>query len=108
MFDSFVNRGRVVIEQAFDSLKNRWCILKAFNMSIKKIALVTLACCVLHNYCVIHNQHVLIHVDVKLRRDLHVGFHVRRMQLPHVGVAAKVAGERMRNVLFSSWLERIP
>ena len=53
-FDSFVNSGRVVIEQAFGSLKNRWCILEGFNMSVDKAALVTLACCVFHNYCEIN------------------------------------------------------
>jgi hypothetical protein len=98
----------VVIEQDFGTLKNRWCILKAFNMSVKKTTLVTLVCCVLHNYCEIHNQRVPITAEVRLRRDPHVGFHVEMMQLPHEGVAAKVAGERMMNVLFSSWLERNP
>jgi hypothetical protein len=96
----------VVIEQAFGSLKNRWRILKAFNMSVEKATLVTLACCVLHNYYEIHNQRVPIPADVRLRRDPHVGFYVGRMQLPHEGAAAKIAGERMRDVLFSSWLER--
>jgi hypothetical protein len=90
-FDFSVNWGRVVIEQAFGSLKNRWRILKAFNMYVKKTALVTLACCVLHNYCEIHNHCVPILADVRLRCDPHVGFHVGRMQLPHEGVAAKVA-----------------
>ena len=106
MFDSFVNQGRLVIEQAFGSLKNGWRILKAFNMSVGKATLVTLACCVFHNCYEIHNQRVPILADVKLRRDPHVGFYVEMMQLPHEDVAAKVAGERMRNVLLSSWLER--
>jgi hypothetical protein len=96
----------VVIEQAFGTLKNRWRILKAFNMSVEKTVLVTLACCVLRNYCEIHNQRVPIPGDVRLRRDPHVEFHVGRMQLPHEGVVAKIAGEKMRDVLFSSWLER--
>lgn len=34
-FDSSVNRGWVIIEQAFGVLKNHWRILKAFNMSKK-------------------------------------------------------------------------
>ena len=53
-FDSFLNSSRVVIEQAFGALKNCWRILKGFNMSIDKAAFVTLACCVLHNYCEIN------------------------------------------------------
>jgi hypothetical protein len=77
-------------------------------MAVEKTTLVTLACCVLHNYCEIHNQRIHIPADVRLRCDPHVGFHVGMMQLPHEGVAAKVAGERMMNVLFSSWLERNP
>ena len=53
-FDSSVNSGRVVIEQAFGALKNWWCILKGFNMFVDNVALMTLACCVLHNYCEVH------------------------------------------------------
>ena len=38
-FDSVVNGGRVVIEQAFGSLKNRWRILKYYNMLVEKLQL---------------------------------------------------------------------
>ena len=107
-FDSSVNSGRVVIEQAFGSLKNRWRILKGFNMSVDKAALVTLTCCVLHNYCEIHRQRVPLPAHVRLQRDPYVGFHVGRMQLPCEGLAAKLAGEAMRDILFASWLERNP
>ena len=105
-FDSSVNSGRVVIEQAFGSLKNRWQILKGFNMSVEKAALVTLACCVLHYYCEVQRQRVPVPADIRLQHDPFVGFHVGRMQLPREGVAAKLAGEAMRDVLFASWLER--
>ena len=47
--DFVVNDRRVVIEHTFGSLKNRWHILKDFNISVEKLAAVTLACCVLHN-----------------------------------------------------------
>ena len=104
-FDSSVNNGRVVIEQAFGSLKNHWRILKGFNMSVEKAALVTLACCVLHNYCEGQRQRVPVPADIRLQHDPFVGFHVGRMQLPRE-VAAKLAGEAMRDVLFASWLER--
>ena len=77
-------------------------------MSVDKAALVTLACCVLHNYCEIHRQCVPIPADEKLQLDPHVGFYVGRMQLPREGLLAKVAGEAMREVLFSLWLERNP
>ena len=77
-------------------------------MFVDKAALVTLACCVLHNYCEIHRQRVLVPTDERLQRDPHVGFHVGQMQLPREGLPAKLAGEAMREVLFSSWLERNP
>ena len=75
-------------------------------MSIDKAALIILACCVLHNYCEINRQRVPIFADVRLQRDPYVGFHIRRMQLPHEGLAAKLAGEAMRDILFASWVER--
>ena len=105
-FDSSVNNGRVVIEQAFGSQKNRWRILKGFNMSVEKAALVTLACCVLRNYCKLKRQRVPVPADIRLQHDPFVKFHVGRMQLPREGVAAKLAGEAMRDVLFASWLEQ--
>ena len=72
MFDSSISSDRVVIEQAFGALKNRWHILKGFNMSIDKAALVTLAYCVLHNYCEINRHRVPIPADVRLQRDPYV------------------------------------
>jgi len=53
-------------------------------------------------------QHVPLPVDVRLQNDPHVGFHVERMQLPCEGLATKVAGEAMRDALFTSWVERHP
>ena len=46
--------------------------------------------------------------DIRLQHDPFVGFHVGRMQLPREVVAAKLAGEAMRDVLFASWLEWNP
>ena len=63
-FDECVNVERVVIENAFEALKNRWRILKNFNMDINKAAIVTLACCVLHNFCEIYAEQVSLPKDV--------------------------------------------
>jgi len=41
---------RVVIKNAFVSLINRWRILKHFNSKVDQTSLITIACCVLHNY----------------------------------------------------------
>ena len=77
-------------------------------MLIDKAAIVTLACCVLHNYCEITKQCIPVPANVRLQQDPYVGFHVGRMQLPYEGVAAKLEGEAMRQILFTSWLERNP
>ena len=107
-FDSAVNGGRVVIEQAFGSLNNRWRILKAFNMSVEKVVVVTLACCVLYNYCEMQHQREHVPTYHRFWNDPHVGFHAGRMRLPRKGETTKIVGEEMRDVLFSSWLEKNP
>ena len=50
-FDASINTGRVVIEHAFGALKNRWRILKSFGGNVDKCTTMTIAYCVLHNYC---------------------------------------------------------
>ncbi len=47
IYDSNMNSRKVVIENAFDYVKNRWRILKHFD----KTSLITIVCCVFHNYC---------------------------------------------------------
>ena len=39
-------------------------------MSVDKVAVVTLACCVLHNYCEITKQRIPMPANVRLQRDL--------------------------------------
>ena len=56
-----------MIEQAFGALKNRWQILKDFNMSVDKATVVTLACHVLHNYCEITKQRIPVSANVRLQ-----------------------------------------
>lgn len=65
-FDSTMNPDRVVIEIAFAALKNRWRILKAFNMAVDKCAMGTLACCVLHNFCKFHKERIPLPRDVRM------------------------------------------
>jgi hypothetical protein len=47
IYDSNMNSRKVVIENAFGYVKNRWRILKHFD----KTSLITIVCCVFHNYC---------------------------------------------------------
>ncbi len=48
--DSSMNLGRVIIKNAFGSLKNRWCILRHFNLKVDRATRVV-AYSVFHNYC---------------------------------------------------------
>jgi hypothetical protein len=107
-FDQSMNYGRVVIEQAFGALKNRWRILKGFNMGVDRAATVTLACCVLHNFCEIHSEDVPLPTDMEHHRDPYVGLRRGAMRLAGDGQAGKVASEMMRAALFQSWVERNP
>ena len=107
-FDKCVNAGRVVIENAFGALKNRWRILKNFNMEVNKAAIVTLACCVLHNFCEIYSKRVPLPEDVDQCRDQFVGVCRGAMRLPADGRVGKIAGEQMRAAVFQSWVARNP
>ena len=48
-------------------------------MLVDKATTVTLACCVLHNYCELYRQRVPIPTDIRLQYNPYVGFHVGRM-----------------------------
>jgi len=50
-YDSNMNLRKVVIENAFGSLKNRWRFLKHFNYRVDKASPISIACFVFHNYC---------------------------------------------------------
>jgi hypothetical protein len=41
--------ARVIIENVFGSLKNRWWRLKNFNSSVNRALAIVVACCVLQN-----------------------------------------------------------
>jgi hypothetical protein len=53
LFDKHMRKGRVKIENAFGILKNRFQILKNLNVEVDKAADVVVACCVLHNICIL-------------------------------------------------------
>ena len=107
-FDHSMNSGRVVIEQAFGSLKNRWRILKHFNSRVDRAASVTIACCWLHNYCEMMNQPEPHVANVDLRRDPLVGFGNARLAMDREGDFAKRQGEILRQRLFRQWVIENP
>ncbi len=85
---SFAN---VIIENAFGSLKNRWCILKNFNFNVNKTPIVVIACFVLHNYCEMWKILEPNRVNDATKRDNLVGFKVDRLPTLKDGEQAKQA-----------------
>ena len=107
-FDESLNSGKIVIEQAFRVLKNRWRILKILNMGVDMVATITLACCVLHNDCEIFSKRVPLLEDLDQRADHFVGVCRRPLRVPSDGRAGKVVGEQMRATMFEAWVARNP
>ncbi len=50
-FDQSMNKGHVLIKNAFGILKNWWKILKKINACVDWTPTITLACCTLHIFC---------------------------------------------------------
>ena len=77
-------------------------------MEVNKAAIVTLACCVLHNFYEIYSKQVPLPKDVDQRPDQFVGVRRGAMRLPANGRAGKIAGEQMRAIIFQLWVARNP
>jgi len=84
-----MNSGRVVIEQAFGTLKNRWRILKNFNSRVDKAVQITIASCWLHNYREMLNQPEPHVANAGLRRDPLVQFGNEILPMDEEGERAK-------------------
>ncbi len=55
MYNKSLSGCRHTIERAFGLLKNKWKILVCpFAHDTEKTILITVACCVLHNFCIMH------------------------------------------------------
>lgn len=106
-FDKALRRGRVKIENSFAQLKNRWRVLKDLNFTVPYAAQVILACCVLHNFCQLHNER-LVDGDNDIDdhpnlNDLRVPRVVRRV----TESASKATSFRIRGALYSGWVSNI-
>ena len=88
-----------MIEQVFGALKNRWTILKNLNMGVYRVATITLACCVPHNYCEIFSERVPLPINFDQCADHFVGVPRGPLRVPGDGRASKVAEEQMRVTL---------
>jgi hypothetical protein len=103
-----MNLRRVVIENAFGYLKNRWRISKHFNSKVDKTLPITIACCVLHNYCEMWGALELKLANAKIRGDNLMGFGVNRLPTVKKGKQAKVKGERLKRDFFEQWMIENP
>ncbi len=63
-FDQSMNKGHVLIKNAFGTLKNRWRILNFFNVHVDQTPMITLACCTLHYFCQLQGMLKLVVRDV--------------------------------------------
>lgn len=56
-FNHRLSQARMTVERAFGRLKGRWrCLLKRCDAHISLVSHVIAACCVLHNFCELHNE----------------------------------------------------
>ena len=56
-FNSKLSSTRMVVERAFDLLKGRFRILhKQQDTTLHNVCHVVTACCILHNYCIAHDD----------------------------------------------------
>jgi hypothetical protein len=63
-FDPSMNKGRVLIKNAFGTLKIQWRILKKFNVLVDQTPMIILACCMLHYFCQLQGMLELVVHDV--------------------------------------------
>jgi hypothetical protein len=88
-YDSNMNSRRVVIENAFGFLKNRWRILKHFNSRNDKASPTIIVCCVFHNYCEMWEALELRLTNARMKGDNLMGFGVNRLPIVRKGKQAR-------------------
>lgn len=94
-----MNKGKVVIENAFGSLKNQWSILKHFNSKVDKVAKVTITCYVLHNFCDMWKEPKLGLANLTSRKENLLGFNSHMLFVHKDGEVTKIEGKTLRLAL---------
>ncbi len=97
IYDSDINSRRVIIENAFGSLKNRWQILKRFNSRVDKTSPITIACCVLDNYFEMWGALTLGLANARIKGDNLIGLSVDGLLILRKGQKDKRQKQNMRD-----------
>ncbi|XP_048873947.1 uncharacterized protein zgc:113227 isoform X3 [Brienomyrus brachyistius] len=67
-FNARLSSARAIVETTFGKLKGRWrCLLKRNDCHLELTKKIALSCCVLHNICEEHGDHLL--EDVQLQEQ---------------------------------------
>ena len=75
---------------------------------MEKAATVTLAYCILHNFCEIYGERIPLPKNVAQCHDPFVGVRRGAMRLSGDGRTGNVAGEQMRAAVFENWVAKNP
>ena len=81
-FNKSINSKRVAIVHTFGALKNRWKILKNFNIEIIMATTVTVAYCIFHNFCEIYSKRISLPKDVDRHHNHFIRVCIGAMRLP--------------------------
>ncbi len=78
--------------------------MKHFNSKVDKASPITIACCVLQNYCEIWGASKPKFTNARIRGDNLMGFGVDRLLFVRKGEQAKAKGERLNRIIFKQWV----
>ncbi|KYQ60108.1 hypothetical protein ALC60_00848 [Trachymyrmex zeteki] len=93
------SKTRVKIENCFGLLKGRWRRLKYITVyKIEKASNIIMACCALHNFCLINDDFAEALVDVDIDK-------VNGLQIPSRNDNRNIAVEK-RNTIIIQFSER--
>jgi hypothetical protein len=83
-------------------------IFEHFNSRINKASPITIAYCVLHNYCEMWGAPKFKLANARIRGDNLMGFGVNKLLIVREVEQAKVEGERLKKALFEQWVINHP
>eukprot|EP01018_Ginkgo_biloba_P005772 Gb_14975 [translate_table: standard] len=94
IFDRFLSRGRVKIENAFGLLKGRWRILRDIGVELDKVPRFVVACRVLHNF---------LQMNGEVEPDIQIDPHPNSIAQLHSEAMERDQGQAQRDRLFCEW-----